>query len=380
MTKKQTTQNVKVGLFVAFALAVLTMTVFVIGQERSMFTRKTKLYTSFADINGLVVGAPVRLAGVDVGRVTKISFSDDLARSQATVELSVENEFVARVRKDSRAYIDSKGLLGDKLINLSVGSPSKPQLADGDFVEPKASLSLEAMARDLEETAASIGRAAKTAETALKDLASPEVTDNLRRITGSLAAILEGVEQSDSVVHRLVYDEKYADQVEGILDNLEATSEHAESASARVDNIVARVEQGPGTLHALAYGEQGVAALSELQRAAANIAELTAALNRGEGLGGALLRGDEGKQLVHDMSQLTARINRMSVEVERGRGTLGGLLVDPSVYEDMKTVLGNIERNKVFKALVRMTIKQGDIRRPTKPATLSPKKSPADAP
>lgn len=374
MTKKQTAQNLKVGVFVAVALLILTLAVFVIGQERSMFTRKTRVYTSFDDINGLVVGAPVRLAGVDVGRVTRISFSEDLTRPEATIELAIEDEFIARVRKDSRAFIDSKGLLGDKLINLSVGSPKEPQLKDGDFVVPKPSLSLEAMARDLEETAASISRAAKTAETALKDLASPEVTDNLRRITGSLAAILESVEKGDSVAHRLVYDEKYAGHVEQILRNLETTSENASSASARVDRVVARVEEGPGTLHALAYGEEGVAALSELQRAAANIAELTAALNRGEGFGGALLRGDEGKKLLADMSELTGRINRITANVERGRGTLGGLLVDPSVYEDMKTVLGNIERNKVFKALVRMTIKEDDIRRPGKPAKLSPPK------
>jgi phospholipid/cholesterol/gamma-HCH transport system substrate-binding protein len=42
------------------------------------------------------------------------------------------------------------------------------------------------------------------------------------------------------------------------------------------------------------------------------------------------------------------------------------LLVDPSVYEDMKTVLGNIERNLVFKALVRMTIKEDGMQRPAK--------------
>ena len=81
--------HLRVGLFVAFALGVLIVTVFVIGQERSLFTPRTTLYTSFRDINGLVEGAAVRLAGVDVGRVTGIAFSEDLARPDARVELAV---------------------------------------------------------------------------------------------------------------------------------------------------------------------------------------------------------------------------------------------------------------------------------------------------
>ena len=50
--------------------------------------------------------------------------------------------------------------------------------------------------------------------------------------------------------------------------------------------------------------------------------------------------------------------------LEKGRGTVGGLMVDPSVYEDLKTILGNVQRNVLLKALIRFTIKQGDIERP----------------
>ena len=70
-----------------------------------------------------------------------------------------------------------------------------------------------------------------------------------------------------------------------------------------------------------------------------------------------------------DPIDLWPALGRISSNVERGRGSLGGLLVDPSVYEDMKTVLGNIERNVVFKALVRMTIKEDSIKRPALQAT-----------
>lgn len=368
MTTSERARNLRVGAFILLALGVLVAAVFVIGQERSMFRAKTRVYTSFRDINGLVVGAPVRLAGVDVGRVTDIEFSSDPAAIEARVELSVEDRFMSRVRADSQAFIDSKGLLGDKLVNLSVGSPAASPLRDGDTVLARPGMSFEAVAQQLEVAASAVGRVASSADTALSELASPEIVENLHRVTGSLAALLEQIERGDGVAHRLVYDRGYAEHVASVLDNLDRTTAHASSASARFDRVLAQIESGPGTLHELAYGQEGSAALVDLQRAASGVATITDKLNRGDGLAGALLQDEQGKRLVQDMTEFAARLNRLSAQVERGRGTLGGLLVDPSVYEDMKSVLGNIERNVVFKALVRMTIREDGLKRPAQTA------------
>jgi phospholipid/cholesterol/gamma-HCH transport system substrate-binding protein len=356
--------HVRVGLFVMIALGVLMGTVFVIGQQSSMFTQKTKLYTSFKDINGLVVGAPVRLAGIDVGRVTAISFADDLSRADARVELAIEDDYMPRVRRDSRALIDSKGLLGDKIVNLSVGSPRSPQLKEGEYIHPGEGVSFEGLAKQVENTAAAIGSAADEAKGAVNNLASPEITDNLRRITGALASILEAVERGDGLAHQLVYDPAYAERTAAILANLEGTTARARAASARIDQILARVEHGPGTLNSLVYGEDGAAALVEMRRAASGVADVTHHLNHGQGLAATLLRDPAGRELVTDLAEFADRINRISIDIERGRGTLGALIVDPSVYEDLKTVLGNVERNVLFKALIRMTIKNDGIQRP----------------
>jgi phospholipid/cholesterol/gamma-HCH transport system substrate-binding protein len=368
MPKHEAKRNLRVGVFVAAALAVLGMAIFAIGQERSMFTPMTELYTSFPDINGLVIGAPVRLAGVDVGRVSEIEFSENLDHPEARVQLSVETRYMQRLRLDSRAYIDSKGLLGDKLINLTVGAPSEPPLKDGGYVQPRIGSSLEGVAKELESTAGAIGRAAQTAEGAMTDLASPEVTENIRRITGSIAAILERVERGDGLAHRLVYDTSYAQRVDTALANLERTSAHASAATARVDRVLAQVERGPGTLHGLLYDDQGSALLTEATRAASGVAEAADALNHGDGLAAAILRDPAGKQLVLDLAAVSGRLERISHEIEQGRGTVGGLLVDPSVYEEMKTVLGNIERSTVLKALIRMTIKEESLARPAQTA------------
>lgn len=362
---KHTRTDLRVGLFVALALGLLIATVFVVGKEGSLFTPKTLLYTSFADVNGLVVGAPVRLAGVDVGRVSAIAFSEELAQPEARVELAIEDRYMARVRSDSRAYIDSKGLLGDKIINLSPGTPAGSALADGDYVQPRPGLSLEALSKQVESTATAIGDAAQEAQGALADLASPEVADNLRRITGSLASILEQVEHGDGLLHRVIYDREYERRAAAVLANLSDMSRSARSAARHGDALLAQLEAGGGPT------------LEEWRRAGAGVAQLTDALNRGDGVAGALIRGEEGRALVRDLGEFAQRINRIAGEVESGRGTLGGLLVDPSVYEELKTVLGNVERNVLFKALIRMTIKEENLARPAK--TAAPLSAPSES-
>jgi phospholipid/cholesterol/gamma-HCH transport system substrate-binding protein len=357
MPKKRANYRLRVGLFVTLALLVFGSAVFVIGQERSLFASKTKLNTSFRDVNGLVVGAPVRLAGMDVGRVSKLTFGSELEQVEARVELAIEDRFMPRVRRDTNAYIDSKGLLGDKLINLTVGSATAPPLVDGDYVQPKEGLSFEALAQQLGGTANAIGRTADKASEAVEELASPEVSDNVRRATGSLAAILAQVERGDGLAHRVLYDASYAQRAGDALDAMR-------SSARRLDTLLAQAQHGPGTLHSVLYGTEGSSALSSLARAADDIAIASGQLNRGDGLARSLLHDGAGRRLVQDLAELSDRLNRISAHVERGRGTLGGLLIDPSVYEDLKTVLGNIERNNVLKALIRLTIKEDGLKRP----------------
>ena len=92
-----------------------------------MFESKTTLYAYFGDVSGLVQGAPVRLAGLDVGTVSDIEFAEP-PRSEARVTLKIKTRYLHRVRRDTVVLIDSKGLLGDKILNMTLGTPSSPEV------------------------------------------------------------------------------------------------------------------------------------------------------------------------------------------------------------------------------------------------------------
>jgi phospholipid/cholesterol/gamma-HCH transport system substrate-binding protein len=354
----------RVGIFLALGIVVAIVAVFTLGSKGGLFESKTTLYVHFADINGLVPGAPVRLAGLDVGMVSKIRFSDDLSKREASVELAVKDRYMSRIRGDSRAFIDSKGLLGDKLVNITIGTAQSRELQDGDTIKTRPSLSIEDLTNKVNQAVASVTHATDEAGQFLEALADPQVRTDLKRIVHAVAALTEGVVQNDGVLHRLVYDRKYGDQVGGILTETHETIAALRRGVDHVQAIAGAVQSGDGTLHELIYGKQGVQAVTDLQQAAGELAALMHAARTEPGLVHALIYDEQSGQMVQQWAEVSERIDRITSEVEKGRGTIGGLLVDPSVYEDLKTVLGNIERNVLLKALIRFTIKEDGIKRP----------------
>lgn len=355
---------IRVGVFLAVGIGIVVFAVLMLGEKRGFFDSKTRLYVNFDNINGLVPSAPVRLAGLDVGTVEKIEFEEDLNKREARVELAIKDEFMGRIRADSMAIIDSKGLLGDKIVNVSIGSQAQPQLQEGDTLKARQSVSIEAIAAKAEAAITSISEATESAKLILGEIASEQTRQDLRRIVHSTAAVMEQVEKGDGLAHRLFYDDEYADKVAGILDETQLTLTHIRGTVAHMESIASSVRNGDGTLHDLVYEKTGAQALAEMRAASAELAALLHAVREEPGFLHSLIYDEDNGELMKQWTEISERMNRITAEMEKGRGTIGGLLVDPSVYEDMKTILGNVERNVLLKALIRYTIKEGDIVRP----------------
>src|SRR5882724_2768424 len=116
-------KELRVGAFVLAGLIVTGIVVFLIGDEKRLFESKVTFHTSFSDVQGLKTGAPVRLGGIDIGNVFRIAHSDDPSDTRLYVDMHVVKREAVRVREDTVARVSSKGLLGDKMRELSVGKP-----------------------------------------------------------------------------------------------------------------------------------------------------------------------------------------------------------------------------------------------------------------
>ncbi|HEY6880099.1 MAG TPA: MlaD family protein, partial [Polyangiales bacterium] len=370
MKKAHEKDVLRAGVFVVVGAIVFTVAIFLLGQKSALFSRTTSLFVQFEDISGLVVGAPVRLAGLEIGNVAALKFSEELSEKKTLVRLVVQSRYLPRIRANSEAFIDSNGLLGDKIVNISMGDPKAAELHDGATLRAGKSLSFDELSASAARALGSASKVAAAVEELVADGRTKQMRDDVAHAAGSLSRLLAEAEQGDGVAHRLLYDRRYADDVAQILAHTRALSARAQTAVAHVDAMLAEVERGDGTLHALIYGEEGKRALSNLSSAAGELSALTSAVREGDGVLHTLIYDRDQGNFLRDLDALTATLNRIVQDVDRGRGTVGGLLRDPTVYEDLKTLLGNVQRNVLFKALVRLTIDQEGLRRvePAPPA------------
>jgi phospholipid/cholesterol/gamma-HCH transport system substrate-binding protein len=353
------TRQLKVGLFVIFGLILTMAAVFLIGDTRGLWQPKVAYHTAFADVAGLKPGAPVRMGGVDIGTVTSLGHSADANDARAFVRMQISRREAARIKTDTVATVANKGLLGDKMIELSVGSSDTPAL------DPKQLMPSE----EPSDMLAAANRVARAAENAIAKIAplaqalgDPQFAADIRGSMADVHSLLDAIVHGDGLMHRFFFDPREADRVDGLLTSLNGNSGRLNSTLDNLQDVTTHLREGPGIAHALVYdGEMSKSAAG----AVTELHQDLRAIREGNGMAHALLYGDDSSQ--HVMSNLNAMsddLRAIVTGVRQGKGTLGALLVDPTIYEDLKSVIGNVERNQVLRALVRYSIKADEQNAP----------------
>src|SRR3954453_10444383 len=131
-TRSLAWSELKIGVMAVVAIALTAMLVIAVGGASGFAWERYQLKTSFADVQGLKSGAIVRIAGVEVGKVTSV----ELAGAGVDVHLSIKKENRSRVTSDSYASIGSMSLLAEPLIDGSAATTAT-QLKDGDVLKSK---------------------------------------------------------------------------------------------------------------------------------------------------------------------------------------------------------------------------------------------------
>jgi phospholipid/cholesterol/gamma-HCH transport system substrate-binding protein len=354
-------REVKVGAFVAAGLAVAGLVVFMIGDERRAFEKKERFYAIFDDVQGLTRGAPVRMGGVDVGQVAAVVYGEDAKDSRLHVSMDIVKMEARRVREDSVVTIANKGLLGDKMVVIKVGSPEKPQLPSGSTLKTEPGLDLSAMTDRISAITVKAETVMTNLEKTTNTFADPDVREDLRTAVKSLSHILKSVDEGDGYVSRLLRDPAEANRLSQAVASMRHAAAELDQTLSSANAVMGRVQQGPGFAHDVLYGEGPSNAVAEIGRAAGELATTLEGVRKGNGLAHSVIFGDDAtQQLVGDLNSIAKDVKTVVEGVRAGRGTIGALMVDPSVYEDLKSLLGNVERNKTLRALVRYSIRRDE--------------------
>jgi phospholipid/cholesterol/gamma-HCH transport system substrate-binding protein len=351
---------VRAGLFIALGLGLAMLVVFVIGKERNLFDKQNTYTGAFENVDGLQFDSPVRLGGVNVGRVTSIKFGSDLGDKRIIVSMEVVKKYEERIRKDSVARITNRGVLGDKAVEVSIGSPEQPVLPDGAELQTGTSGDITSILKATGEIIDNTVGITRDLRTGVATYTSPELQQDVKEAVTSVKNILKEVETGKGLLHAVIYDKGLTNDVKATLSEASASAARLDAAITKVDALLADVKSGDGTLHALIYDKKIADSLTDLGKAAGEVSTLVNdAKTRKDGVVYQLVYGDS-RVLLSDLGQAAADIKSLTSKISKGEGSLGAIINDPTVYEDLKEILGNVKRNRVLRELVRYSISNSE--------------------
>jgi phospholipid/cholesterol/gamma-HCH transport system substrate-binding protein len=366
------TKEKRVGIFVAVGLMILSLGIFLIGQNRKFWERKVTYTAVYSNVSGLRPGSPVAMGGVDVGIVSKVKYSENVTDPHIYVSMEIvrgQEERIRRpvydetgkkiIRKGTVASIVNKGLLGDKMVDLSLGEPGTPLLDPGTPLVTEEPLDLSSYVAKVDEIVQKANSVLSNLQEATGAFSDPTFTQDLKGAVASTRDLLDGIAHKDGFAHRIIFDKQDADRIDGILGNVRGSTAELDAVLADMHDVSLHVRQGPGLAHALVYdGDLSANASNSLAEVHKDLEHI----RTGNGLVHALVYGDTDSQhLMTNVDAMSDDLRAIVSNIRGGKGTLGALLVDPSIYEDVKSLVGNVDRNQVLRALVRYSIKQDDL-------------------
>ena len=318
-TRSLAWSELKIGIVSVVALVIASFLIFMVSGSGGFFWQRYGLKTVFPDIQGLKVGAPVRVAGVEIGSVKKIDFIGD----KVEVAMEVGKEQMERITDRSTASLGSISLLGEAAVDITPNSQGTP-IPEWGYVRsgpPPGSLSTaaEAATKSLETTNALLEQVRQGRGTLGKLVTDDTLYQQLNDFVESAEAVTQGINSGRGTLGRLMNNPAAAKSLEQSLENLQM--------------VTARIRNGEGSLGHLLNDD----ALSKsVTSATSNLDAITGRINKGEGTAGKLINDTE---LYNRLNSMADRLDKLTASLNQGDGTAGQLLHDKQLYENMNSAV-----------------------------------------
>ena len=294
------------------SIVILIFLILNASGDLNPFAKKLHLKARFSDANGLREGSEVRLAGVRVGKVDKItllppSTEPNAPRVEAlmiidgTIDGRPANE---RIRQDSTAQQGSPSLLGNEmLINIGPGTALGQPVKDYDILRSSSANTVNDFA------------------TSGTDLAQ-----RLSKLSDQISVIVKDVQEGKGTVGRLFSDE-------ALYNNLNATVRE-------IEDVMRLIRSGNGSAGRFVNDP---ALYNNANEIAVQLKLISQDLRAGRGTAGKLLTNDELYNRINRtadrLDRSAEQVNSMIADINAGHGTLGKLVKDEQMYNDARAAI-----------------------------------------
>jgi len=261
-------REIVVGIFVLAGLLATMVLVIAIGSQQHLFEGRYRIRTMFGNVSGLRAGAPVFVAGVDVGVVDRVSFVPSTKGEEGVpkvgkveVALALERRFSPQIRNDSVATIGSVGLLGDRSVDISVGSPTAPEVEPDGYINSQDPLTLNDLIDRIEPIRDKLDKILTDISVVTGKVADENAPVPLA--IKSASEILAKIDRGEGTLGKLVNDPRLEARMDTALGN---ANELILSAHAAFDQIRVATTELPATMAAARKVSEDVAQLSSSLR------------------------------------------------------------------------------------------------------------------
>ncbi|MES2454593.1 MAG: MlaD family protein [Bacteroidota bacterium] len=284
-------RKITVGIFIFLGLAIFVIGVFTLGSQKKAFVKSFTVDVVFNDIQGLKAGNNVWFSGVKIGTIKKIQF---FGTSQVQVFLNIEEEADKYIHKDASASISSDGLIGNKIIILTGGTPKFPFVEDGDRLRVNTTLSTDDIMKTFQVN-----------------------NKNLVDVTSDFKILARSLVEGKGTVGTLLTDQQVADDFKDIVLNLKTTTASANKMARELD----RFSKTLNTKGGLA---------DKMLTDTAVFAKLEASV-------------DQLQKTANSASALSDNLNKASAKLNQNDNAVGILLNDQKTAEQVKSIVKNME-------------------------------------
>ncbi len=331
----------KVGVFVVIGVILLGYMSMKVGKLNFSNNKGYAIEVLFDSATGLARDVTVEKAGVEIGRVQDISLRD----GKALVVLRIKQAI--KVKKDAKAVIRTRGILGDKYVEIIAGSASAPDIMGGGRLTRTMPVTdMDTLMNVLGEVANDI----KLLTTAMSNVLGGEegeaavraIVSNLR---GIVTTLNQSIERNSSDIDRMVDnlagfsdtlrsigDDNQGD-IKEIVASVRRVSGSMESLVADLEEITEKINTGQGSIGRLINDDSTIDNLNETLAALKEIAQ---SISQGEGTLGRLIAED---QTIDSLNTTLASLDEITTKINSGEGTLGRLVNEDETVESLNTTL-----------------------------------------
>jgi phospholipid/cholesterol/gamma-HCH transport system substrate-binding protein len=323
--------QLKVGVVVIVALLALTALVFLMsGSTGGFFTGKLTIRSYFENAAGIKVGAPVNLEGVTIGNVKAIRIVPSRKLTPVEVTMKVSKKFGPALHTDSKAGLDTVGVLGDTVVDIDSKRAVGPAIQNNAELGTTENPNLSDVIKSSQGTIEQLNIILAKVDTLVDSLTSgkgsigqlinnPDLYNKAVATVNELQGVANAVGSGKGTIGKLVKDESLYN--------------HLDATTARLDHITTEIDNGQGSIGKLLKDQT---LYNNLTQTVNNANQLLAEINRGQGTLGMLAKDPKFEQKFRDTVD---RLDSIMARVDNGEGTIGQLVRNPSVYNNADQML-----------------------------------------